>query len=54
MTRETPHVSLRLPQSLWDRLERIAQHHGRSRNSDLLLALEVYAREEERKIQNTR
>ena len=52
-TSAAPRSTIRLPQSLWDRLDRIASARLRSRNTEVLVALEAYAAREERKIQKS-
>jgi predicted transcriptional regulator len=47
--REAPRCSLRLPESLWSRLDKIAKEHGRSRNTEIVEALESHAAREEKK-----
>lgn len=48
---DAPRKTLRLPQSLWARIDRVARVHGRSRNTEICGALQNYVSQEEKKIQ---
>jgi predicted transcriptional regulator len=48
-SRKAPRSSIRLPEDLWARLDKIAKTHGRSRNTEIVEALETHALREENK-----